>query len=112
MRQTNDVNVSPPRQRIYSARHSGQNRQMGHIWIQFDLYSSVRMHYPYVCIETHILKPNADVLISELHPDSSKRMTIEDTRKTFANHFDQADWTFMNHIDVHINATLFEEFAK
>jgi len=80
-------------------------------------FSLIYIHLFACIIHTYALKHTflnqmLTSLLVNLHPDSSKRMTIEDTRKTFANHFDQADWTFMNHIDVHINATLFEEFAK
>jgi hypothetical protein len=80
-------------------------------------FSLIYIHLFACIIHTYSLKHTflnqmLTSLLVNLHPDSSKRMTIEDTRKTFANHFDQADWTFMNHIDVHINATLFEEFSK
>lgn len=53
-------------------------------------------------------------LLVNLHPDSTKRLGLEETKTLFHKYLNEStmDWKFINKIEDHSMATLFEEFSK
>ena len=53
-------------------------------------------------------------LLVNLHPDSTKRLSLDSTKTLFHKYLNEStmDWKFINKIEDHSMATLFEEFSK
>jgi hypothetical protein len=52
-------------------------------------------------------------LTKNIHPDSDKRMSLEDTLNMFNSHLnEQKDWSFVNNLDNNKLSLLFDEFSK